>query len=71
MRSVKGHQLTNGTTQNMSSNNIGGDVSIEADYFGRNMEQYKRDNMRPYPNACEVLAVLRAMGYRKKPGGRA
>ena len=29
------------------------------------MDQYKRDNRRPFPTWSEVLEVLRALGYRK------
>jgi hypothetical protein len=29
------------------------------------MERYKRENRRPFPTWHEVLAVLRALGYRK------
>ena len=29
------------------------------------MDQYKRDNRRPFPTWSEVLEVLRAIGYRK------
>src|SRR5215831_9455282 len=33
--------------------------------FMRAMDQYKRDNRRPFPTWSEVLEVLRALGYRK------
>src|SRR5262245_33084680 len=33
--------------------------------FMKAMDQYKRDNRRPFPTWSEVLEVLRAMGYRK------
>ena len=29
------------------------------------MDQYKRENRRPFPTWSEVLEVLRAMGYGK------
>ena len=29
------------------------------------MDQYKRDNRRPFPTWSEVLEVLRSLGYRK------
>jgi hypothetical protein len=29
------------------------------------MDQYKRDNRRPFPTWSEVLEVLFALGYRK------
>jgi hypothetical protein len=29
------------------------------------MDQYKRDNRRPFPTWSEVLEVLHALGYRK------
>jgi len=31
----------------------------------RAMDQYKRENRRPFPTWSEVLEVLRALGYRK------
>jgi hypothetical protein len=33
--------------------------------FMKAMDQYKRDNRRPFPTWGEVLDVLRALGYRK------
>ena len=33
--------------------------------FMRAMDQYKRDNRRPFPTWSEVLEVLTALGYRK------
>ena len=33
--------------------------------FMKSMDQYKRDNCRPFPTWSEVLEVLRALGYRK------
>ncbi len=33
--------------------------------FMRAMDQYKRDNGRPFPTWSEVLEVLRAIGYRR------
>src|SRR5206468_2452821 len=38
------------------------DAEIE---FMKAMDQYKRDNRRPFPTWSEVLEVLRALGYRK------
>jgi hypothetical protein len=46
-------------------------TTCERDYtddeiqFMRAMDQYKRDNRRPFPTWSEVLEVLRAIGYRK------
>jgi hypothetical protein len=46
-------------------------TTCERDYnndeidFMRAMDQYKRENRRPFPTWSEVLEVLRAMGYRK------
>lgn len=38
--------------------------------FMKAMDQYKRDNRRPFPTWSEVLEVLYALGYRKvaEPG---
>src|SRR4029078_7048076 len=46
-------------------------TTCERDYtndeidFMRAMDQYKRENRRPFPTWSEVLEVLRALGYRK------
>src|SRR5689334_13229004 len=41
------------------------DYSDEEIVFIKAMDQYKRDNRRPFPTWSEVLEVLRALGYRK------
>jgi len=38
------------------------DAEIE---FMKAMDQYKRDNRRPFPTWSEVLEVLHSLGYRK------
>jgi hypothetical protein len=46
-------------------------TTCERDYtddeiqFMKAMDQYKRDNRRPFPTWSEVLEVLRSMGYRR------
>ena len=46
-------------------------TTCERDYddeeiaFMKAMDQYKRDNRRPFPTWSEVLEVLRALGYRQ------
>ncbi|HLW63844.1 MAG TPA: hypothetical protein VKS79_00905 [Gemmataceae bacterium] len=46
-------------------------TTCERDYtddeieFMKAMDQYKRDNRRPFPTWSEVLEVLQALGYRK------
>src|SRR3989442_1627421 len=46
-------------------------TTCERDYtddqieFMKAMDQYKRDNRRPFPTWSEVLEVLTALGYRK------
>jgi hypothetical protein len=46
-------------------------TTCERDYtddeivFMKAMDQYKRDNRRPFPTWSEVLEVLGALGYRK------
>ena len=46
-------------------------TTCERDYtddeisFMKAMDQYKRDNRRPFPTWSEVLEVLRAIGYRR------
>lgn len=41
------------------------DYNDEEISFMKAMDQYKRDNRRPFPTWSEVLEVLRALGYRK------
>src|SRR5437764_14144629 len=41
------------------------DYTDEEILFMKAMDQYKRDNRRPFPTWSEVLEVLRALGYRK------
>jgi hypothetical protein len=41
------------------------DYSEEEILFMKAMDQYKRDNRRPFPTWSEVLEVLFSMGYRK------
>jgi hypothetical protein len=41
------------------------DYSEEEIIFMRAMDQYKRDNRRPFPTWSEVLEVLNSLGYRK------
>jgi hypothetical protein len=41
------------------------DYSDEEIHFMLAMDQYKRDNRRPFPTWSESLEVLRALGYRK------
>ena len=46
-------------------------TTCERDYnddeiiFMKAMDQYKRDNRRPFPTWSEVLEVVRALGYRR------
>lgn len=35
--------------------------------FMKAMDQYKRDNRRPFPTWSETLEVLKSLGYRKVP----
>jgi len=41
------------------------DYTDEEIEFMKSMDQYKRENRRPFPTWSEVLEVLRALGYRK------
>jgi hypothetical protein len=41
------------------------DYSIDEIEFMKAMDQYKRENRRPFPTWSEVLEVLRAIGYRR------
>jgi hypothetical protein len=41
------------------------DYNDEEILFMKAMDQYKRDNRRPFPTWSEVLEVLRALGYRR------
>src|SRR5262245_18517130 len=40
------------------------DYSDDEIAFMRAMDQYKRENRRPFPTWSEVLEILRALGYR-------
>jgi hypothetical protein len=31
------------------------------------IDRYKRENRRPFPSWCEVLALIDALGYRQLP----
>jgi hypothetical protein len=44
---------------------VPGELSRDEIEFVKAMDQYKRDNRRPFPTWSEVLEVLRALGYRK------
>ena len=41
------------------------DYTDEEIIFMKAMDQYKRDNRRPFPTWSEVLEVLLSLGYRK------
>ena len=41
------------------------DYTDEEIAFMKAMDQYKRDNRRPFPTWSEVLEVLLALGYRR------
>src|SRR5213593_4708304 len=41
------------------------DYSTDEIEFMKAMDQYKRENRRPFPTWSEVLEVMRALGYRK------
>ena len=41
------------------------DYSTDEIEFMKAMDQYKRENRRPFPTWSEVLEVLRSLGYRK------
>jgi hypothetical protein len=41
------------------------DYNDEEILFMKAMDQYKRDNRRPFPTWSEVLEVLYSLGYRK------
>jgi len=41
------------------------DYTDEEIIFMKAMDQYKRDNRRPFPTWSEVLEVLFALGYRR------
>ncbi len=47
-----------------------GDKDYTADEleFMRALDAYKREKSRPFPTCCEVLEVLKGLGYRKEKG---
>jgi len=52
-------------TPGMSSATIGAELSQDDVEFGLTIDRYKRENNRPFPTWSEVLAIVRALGYRK------
>lgn len=42
------------------------DYSPEEFEFLRAMEKYRREQRRPFPTCCEVLRVLKSLGYRRE-----
>jgi len=42
-----------------------GQMSDEQFEFVMAIEQYKRQNARPFPTWTEVLEIIKALGYRK------
>lgn len=42
-----------------------GQMTDEQFEFLMTVEQYKRENRKPFPTWTEILEVLKAMGYRK------
>ena len=42
------------------------DYNEEEIAFMKAMDQYKRDNRRPFPTWSEVLEVLQSLGYEKQ-----
>ncbi len=42
-----------------------GNMSDEQFQFLMAIDQYKKDNQRPFPTWTEVLEVIKAIGYRK------
>ena len=42
------------------------DYTEEETTFMMAMERYKREQRRPFPTCCEVLKVLKSLGYRKE-----
>ena len=54
--------------QRMSSSVQDGQYDAEQLEFLRAMDEFKRVNGRPYPTWCEVLSVLKSLGWRKVEG---
>lgn len=49
----------------LEQNYPGSDYTDEEREFLVAMDRYKRSRRRPHPSWCEVLAVLRGLGWRK------
>lgn len=49
--------------------NVGSELTTDQVEFGRAMDKYKRENLRPYPTWSEVLGVLKSLGYRRPEPG--
>lgn len=52
-------------TPGYSANAVGADIDFDAMEFGRAMDQWKRDNRKPFPTFADVLAVAKSLGYVK------
>lgn len=42
------------------------DYSADELEFMRALDAYKREQQRPFPTCCEVLEVVKSLGYRKE-----
>jgi hypothetical protein len=49
---------------------LGANYSPDEEEFMLAMERYRREQHRPHPTCCEVLAVIKELGYRKVDGDR-
>ena len=64
-RASKDRRLEKGERRQIDPTTCERDYNNDEIDFMKAMDQYKRDNRRPFPTWSEVLEVLRAMGYRR------
>jgi hypothetical protein len=64
VKPIKGRRARRG----FNSVEVGVDYTDEELEFMRAIDKYKSLNNRPHPTLCEVLAVAKALGYRRARG---
>lgn len=60
-------RTTSGRRRNIDPTTCEREYSEDDLEFMKAMDQYKRDNRRPFPTWSEALEVLKSLGYRKVP----
>lgn len=61
--------MSDTSTRSRKTSRFSTPVDEEELDFIKAIEAYKRENGQPFPSWTEVLAVLKTLGYRKRPDG--